>query len=78
MQLSIEIAGEERFLQDIVDEVLALGAWITRVRRMCGKELIKSRPSIRLAVTAALTSKVCECAAGVVKAEFTKMLTKRK
>ena len=65
-------------MQDIVDEVLALGAWITRARRIRGQELIESRLSIRLAVTAALTSKVCECAVGVIMAEFTKVLTKQK
>ena len=78
MQPSFDIAGEERFLQDIVDEVLAQSVWITGARRMRGQELIESRRSVRLAVTAALSGKVCERAAGVIKAAFTKMLTKRK
>jgi serine palmitoyltransferase len=75
---SFDIAGEERLLQDIVDEVLAQGVWITRARRLRGQELVESRPSIRLAVTAALSRKECERAAGVIKAAVTKVLAKRK
>ena len=52
-------------LQDIVDEVLAQGVWIMRVR-----------PSIRLTV-AALSRKPCERAAGVIKAAITNVLAKR-
>ena len=75
---SFDIAGEERLLQDIVDEVLAQGVWITRARRLRGQELVETRPSIRLAVTAALSRKECERAAGVIKAAVTKVLMKRK
>jgi serine palmitoyltransferase len=75
---SFDIVSEERVLQDIVDEVLAQGVWITRARRLRGQELVKSRPSIRLAVTAALSRKESERAAGVIKSAFTKVLTKRK
>ena len=65
-------------LQDIVDEVLAQGVWITRARRPRGQELIEVRPSIRLAVTAALSRKECDRAAAVIKAAVTKVLAKRK
>ena len=75
---SFDIPGEECVLQDIMDEVLAQGVWITRARRLRGQELVESRPSIRLAVTAALSRKECERAAGVIKAAVTKVLTKRK
>ncbi len=75
---SFDIAGEERLLQDIVDEALAQGVWITRARRLRGQELIEARPSIRLAVTAALSRKECERAAGVIKAAAVKVLAKRK
>ena len=75
---SFDIADEERLLQDIVDEVLAQGVWITRARRLRGQELVETRPSIRLAVTAALSRKECERAAGVIKAAVTKVLVKRK
>ena len=74
---SFDILGEERVLQDIVDEVLAQGMWITRARRLRGQELVESRLSIRLAVTAALSRKECERATGVIKAAVTKVLTKR-
>jgi serine palmitoyltransferase len=76
--LSFDIAVEERLLQDIVDEALAQGVWITRARRLRGQEVVEARPSIRLAVTAALSRKECERAAGVVKAATVKVLTKRK
>src|SRR6266702_1384885 len=44
---SFDIAGEERLVQDIVDEALVQGVWITRARRL-GQELVEARPSIRL------------------------------
>jgi len=75
---AFDIAAEERLLQDIVDEALAQGVWITRARRLRGQEAVEVRPSIRLAVTAALSRKECERAAGVVKAAAVKVLTKRK
>ncbi|KAH9972637.1 serine palmitoyltransferase [Lactifluus volemus] len=75
---SFDIATEERLLQDIVDEALAQGVWITRARRLRGQEVIEARPSIRLAVTAALSRKECERAAGVIKAAALKVLGKRK
>ncbi|KAN0139453.1 Pyridoxal phosphate-dependent transferase [Lactarius tabidus] len=75
---SFDIAAEERALQDIVDEVLAQGVWINRARRLRGQELVEARPSIRLAVTSALSRKECERAAGVIKAAVTKVLAKRK
>ncbi|KAH9060253.1 serine palmitoyltransferase [Lactarius vividus] len=75
---SFDIAGEERLLQEIVDEALGQGVWTTRARRLRGQELVEARPSIRLAVTAALSRKKCERAAGVIKAAVVKVLTKRK
>jgi len=73
-----DIATEERLLQDIVDEALGQGVWITRARRLRGQEVVEARPSIRLAVTAGLSRKECERAAGVVKAAAVKVLAKRK
>ncbi|KAH9164367.1 serine palmitoyltransferase [Lactarius sanguifluus] len=70
---SFDIASEGRLLQDIVDEALAQGVWITRVWRLRGQELAEAPPSIRFAVTAALSRKECERAAAVVK-----VLIKRK
>ena len=74
---SFDIAGEEGLLQDIVDEVLAQGVWITRARQLRGHELVESRPSIRLVVTAALSRKECERSAEVIKAAVTRVATKR-
>jgi serine palmitoyltransferase len=65
-------------LQDIVDEVLAQGEWITRARRLRGQELVEARPSICLAVTAALSRKECKRAATVIKAAVTRLFPKRK
>jgi serine palmitoyltransferase len=75
---SFDIVAEERLLQDIVDEALAQGVWITRARRLRGQEVFEARPSIRLAVSAALSRKECERAAGVIKAAAVKVLGKRK
>jgi serine palmitoyltransferase len=52
--------------------------WINRARRLRGKELVESRPNIRLVVAIALSRKECERAAGVIKAAVTKVLKKRK
>jgi serine palmitoyltransferase len=75
---AFDIEVEERLLQDVVDEALAQGVWITRARRLRGQEVVEARPSIRLAVTAALSRKECERAAGIVKAAAVKVLSKRK
>ena len=72
LRSSLHRSGEER-MQDIVDEVLAQGGWTARTHRLRGQKLVKSRPSIRLAVTMTCSPKVCERAACVMKA-----LAKRK
>ena len=69
---------EERLLQEIVDETLAQGVLITRAKRLKGQELVEVRPSIRLAITAALSKKDCEKAASVVKAAFAKVVGRRR
>lgn len=65
---------EEKILQDVVDEALAQGVMVTRAKRLRGQELTEVRPSIRLAVTSALSKKDCEKAASVVKAAFIKVV----
>ncbi|PSR75714.1 hypothetical protein PHLCEN_2v9005 [Hermanssonia centrifuga] len=69
---------EEKLLQDIVEEALAQGVMITRAKRLRGQELVEVKPSIRLAVTAALSRKDCEKAASVIKAAFVKVVGKRR
>ncbi|CDO72122.1 hypothetical protein BN946_scf184962.g65 [Trametes cinnabarina] len=75
-QFNVEL--EEKLLQDVVDEALAQGVMITRAKRLRGQELIEVRPSIRLAITAALSRKECEKAANVVKSAFVKVIGKRR
>ncbi|OAX37337.1 PLP-dependent transferase [Rhizopogon vinicolor AM-OR11-026] len=70
--------AEERILQDIVDDAIANGVLITRAKHLRGQEMIESRPTIRIAVTAALTKKEVEKAAGVVKTSVTRILSKRR
>lgn len=65
-------------LQDIVEEALAQGVMVTRAKRLIGQELVEVRPSIRLAITAALSKKDCEKAASVVKAAFVKIVGRRR
>ncbi|KAI0672390.1 serine palmitoyltransferase [Trametes maxima] len=69
---------EERLLQDVVEEALTQGVMVTRAKRLRGQELIDVRPSIRLALTAALSRKDCEKAANVVKAAFVKVVGRRR
>ena len=43
---SFDISGKERVLQDIVDEKLMQGVWITRSSRLRGHELFVTRSNI--------------------------------
>jgi serine palmitoyltransferase len=61
-----------------VEEALAQGMLITRAKRLRGQEMIAPRPSIRLAMTSALTKKETEKAVGVVKAALVKVLGKKR
>jgi len=70
--------AEERILQDIVDDAMANGVLITRAKHLRGQEMIESRPTIRIAVTSALTKKEVEKAAGVVRSSVTRILSRRK
>lgn len=69
---------EEKLLQDVVEECLAQGVMVTRSKTLRKQELAEVRPSIRLAVTAALSRKDCEKAANVIKAACTKIIGKRR
>lgn len=75
---SFDCEAEEKTLQDIVDDVLANGVMVTRAKRLRGQEVVETRPTVRIAVTAALTRKEVEKAAGVVKASVGKVLGKRR
>jgi len=69
---------EERILQDVVEEALAQGVLITRAKRLRGQEMVEPRPSIRLAMTSALTKKETEKALNVVKTALVKVLGKKR
>ncbi|ESK92361.1 serine c-palmitoyltransferase [Moniliophthora roreri MCA 2997] len=73
-----DIAGEEKVLQDIVEEALAQGVMITKAKRLRGMEITEARPSIRLALTSALSKKETEKAVGIVKSAIVKVLARRK
>lgn len=73
-----DIETEEKLLQDVVEEALAQGVMITKAKRLRGQEAIDPRPSIRLAMTSALTKKETEKAVMVVKSSFVKVLGKRR
>ncbi|KAH7905247.1 pyridoxal phosphate-dependent transferase [Hygrophoropsis aurantiaca] len=70
--------AEERILQDIVDDALANGVLLTRAKHLKAQEMIESRPTIRIAVSAAFTKKEMEKAATVVKASIARVLGKRR
>lgn len=81
-----DIHGEENVLQEIVDEALLNGVLITKAKRLwgedektpLGQEWHPIRPTIRLAISNALTKKECEKAAGVVKASWLKVLGRKR
>lgn len=73
-----DIELEERLLQDVVDECMGQGVMITRAKRLRGQEMVEARPSIRLALTSALTKKETEKAVGVLKTALVKVLAKRR
>jgi len=73
-----EYESEERLLQEVVEEVLAQGVIVTRAKRLKGQEMVEPRPSIRLALTSALTRKETEKAVGVLKSVLVKVLGKRR
>ncbi|KIM21039.1 hypothetical protein M408DRAFT_333671 [Serendipita vermifera MAFF 305830] len=84
---SFDVAREEALLQDVVDEALMQGVLITRAKRLygdndekqpLGQEWHAIRPTIRLAITSALSKKECEKAATVVKNAWIKVIAKRR
>jgi len=68
---------EEKILQEVVDEALNAGVLITRAKKLRGQELVEVRPTIRLAISTALTKKETEEAAAAVKTAFVKVLSRR-
>jgi len=72
-----DIETEEEQLQEVVEEALSHGVMITKARRLRGQEMIEARPSIKLAMTSALTKKETEKAVNVVKAALIKVLSRR-
>ncbi|OSX56865.1 hypothetical protein POSPLADRAFT_1076515 [Postia placenta MAD-698-R-SB12] len=73
-----DMEAEERLLQEVVEDTLAQGVMVTRAKRLHGQEMIEVRPSIRLAISAAMSRKDCEKAANVLKASCIKVLSKRR
>ncbi len=65
-------------LQEVVEEALSQGVMIAKAQRLRGQEMVEVRPSIRLALTSALTKKETEKAVGIVKASLVKILGKRR
>ena len=75
---TFDIFAEEMLLQEVVEECLAQGVWVTRAKRLRGQEMVEAKPSIRIAVTSALGRKEVEKAAGILKANLGKVLGKRR
>ncbi|PPQ81369.1 hypothetical protein CVT25_015890 [Psilocybe cyanescens] len=69
---------EERMLQEVVEETLAHGVLVTRAKKLRGQEIVEPRPSIRLALTSALSKKETEKAVNVLKTVLVKVLNKRR
>jgi len=75
LQQHARFQREEIALQRVVDETLSRGVMITRARRLKGQEFPEPRPSIRLAVTAALSRRDTENAVAIVKTALDKILS---
>ncbi|EIW79758.1 serine palmitoyltransferase [Coniophora puteana RWD-64-598 SS2] len=75
---SFDVDGEERILQEIVEDALANGVMLTRAKYLRKQEMFEPRPTIRIAMTSALTRKEVEKAAGVVKASIARVLSRRR
>ena len=73
-----EYDGEERLLQEVVGECLAQGVMVTRAQKLKGQETVEPRPSIRLALSSALTRKDTEKAVAVLKNALIKVLSKKR
>ncbi|KZV73160.1 serine palmitoyltransferase [Peniophora sp. CONT] len=72
-----DIEKEESLLQEIVDECLSQGVWLSRAKRLKNEDS-PARPSLRVCVSGALAKKEAERAAGVVKAVASKVLGKKR
>lgn len=66
-----------RLRANVVEEALSQGVPLTRAQRLKGHEALEPKPSIRIAVNAALTPKETENAANIVKAALLKVLACR-
>ncbi len=73
-----EFDAEERLLQEAVEECLAQGVIVTRAQKLKGQEMVEPRPSIRLALSSALTRKDTEKAVAVLKNVLIKVLSKKR
>jgi len=69
---------EEKILQEVVDETLNAGVLITRAKKLRGQELVEVRPTIRLAISSALTKRETEQAAAAVETAFVNVLSRRR
>ncbi|CAO3597831.1 unnamed protein product [Absidia cylindrospora] len=72
---SISREEEERALQDVVDECASQGVLVTRAKYVNDQERVLPRPSIKIHITAGLTKKENDKAAGIVKSALTKVLS---
>ncbi|KAF8721615.1 hypothetical protein AX14_010220 [Amanita brunnescens Koide BX004] len=73
-----DIEAEERQLQEVVEECLSQGVMITKAKRLRGQEMVDPRPTIRLAITSALTKNETDKAINVVKTALIKVLNRKK
>lgn len=73
-----EFNVEERLLQEVAEDCLAQGVIVTRSKRLRGQEMVEPKPSIRLAMSSALTRKETEKAVGVLKSSLVKILSRRR
>lgn len=69
---------EEMVLQEVVEECLAGGVMVTKAKRLRGQEKEEARPTLKIAMSAALTKRETEKAVGIVRTALIKVLKRRK
>lgn len=73
---------EERLCQEIVDECLDQGVWVTRAKRLRGQEWFEdgesARACVKVCVSAGVGRRECERAAGVIRGAVGKVLRGRR
>jgi serine palmitoyltransferase len=74
----LSVLDQTQLFQDVVDECVANGVLITRLRTMAQDQSYQPTPALKVCVTSGLTKKETEKAGIVIRHAITKIITRRK